>query len=106
MTHSWIEDLVGEVEIPSDGTLSRVVAKEDGVRLVAFAFDAGQELTEHTASVPVVLQVISGALIVTVAGEALEMSPSSWLYLGAGEPHSVHAREPARLLLTMLRGTT
>ncbi|MGF1667232.1 MAG: cupin domain-containing protein [Acidimicrobiia bacterium] len=103
MAHVLIEDLAGTVEIPSEGTLSRVVAKPGPVRLVMFAFDQGQELTEHTASVPVVLQVVSGRLVVTVDGDRHVLTPSAWLYLDADQPHSVFAEEPSRLLLTMIR---
>ncbi len=105
MTHTLFDDLIGEVDIPADGTLSRVLVKHGPVRLVGFGFGAGQELTEHTASVPVIVQVISGALTIEVAGERHGMGPSSWLYLEAGEPHSVYADEPSRMLLTMIRTT-
>ena len=91
-----IDDLVQATEIPSDGTLSRVVVNEGPIRAVVFAFDRGQELTEHTASVPVIVQVLTGSLTVTADGESHRMTPSSWLYLAAGEPHSVWAEEPSR----------
>lgn len=103
MAHEFIEDLVSVVEIPADGTLSRVVSKADGVRLVVFAFDAGQELTEHTAGVAALVQVVSGTVRVTIDGEELSLTPASWLYMAAGTPHSVVADEPSRVLLTMLR---
>ena len=74
------------------------------VRVVAFGFDRGQELTEHTASVPVIVQVLTGSLTVTVGGESHRMAPSSWMYLDPREPHSVFAEEPSRMLLTMVRG--
>ncbi len=99
-----IDDLVGAADIPPEGTLSRVVASEGPVRAVVFAFDRGQELTEHTASVPVIIQVLTGSLTVTVDGASHSMTPSTWLYLAAGEPHSVAADEPSRMLLTMIRG--
>ena len=103
MAYSLLEDVAAEIEIPKDGTLSRVLVKDNPVRLVAFAFDAGQELTEHTASVPVVVQVISGSLTIEVAGERHRLTPSSWMLLGAGEPHSVYADEPTKMLLSMIR---
>lgn len=98
-----IDDLADLIEIPEDGTLSRVLVKEGPLRLVAFGFDAGQELTEHTSARPVVIQVISGVLTVVVGAERHVMTPRSWLFLPADEPHSVVAVEPARMLLTMLR---
>ncbi len=102
MTHRLVTDVSAGVEIPADGTLSRVVAKEGSLRVVLFAFDAGQELTEHTAAVPVVVQVLTGALSVEVGGERHRLEPQSWLYIGAREPHSVFADEPSRMLLTLV----
>ena len=103
MPYTLFDDVTGEVEIPADGTLSRVLYKDEQLRLVAFAFDAGQELTEHTASVPAIVQVVTGALTVQVGEERHRMGPSAWLLLEAGEPHSVYADEPSQMLLTMIR---
>lgn len=103
MAHTFIPDLPGRAEVPEQGTLSRVLHDDDRLRLVLFAFDAGQELTEHTASVPAVLQVISGRFRVTAGEATFPMGPEAWLLLDAHEPHSLVAEEPSRLLLTMLR---
>ncbi len=50
MPYTLIPDLASRADIPEAGTLSRVLHNDDRVRLVLFAFDAGQELTEHTAN--------------------------------------------------------
>ncbi|MFH1330698.1 MAG: cupin domain-containing protein [Actinomycetota bacterium] len=102
MTFTLIPDLPARADIPEQGTLSRVLHADDRLRLVLFAFDAGQELTEHTASVVAVLQVLSGRFRVTAGGDTFEMDPEAWLRLDAHEPHSLQALEPSRLLLTML----
>ena len=104
MAHTLIPDLPAHAEVPQAGTLSRVLHQGGGVRLVLFAFDAGQELTEHTASVPAILQVLSGRFRVTTGGDIFGMGPEAWLCLDAQEPHSLVALEPSRLLLTMLVG--
>jgi len=98
----FIPDIAAEVPITPDGTLSRVLHRDDRLRLVGFAFDAGQELTEHTAAVPVVIQAITGALDVTAGGETVRLTPGGWLTLAASEPHTVFAVGPSVLLLTML----
>ena len=103
MSHTFIPDLPGRAEAPERGTLSRVLHEDGRLRLVLFAFDAGQELTEHTASVPAVLQVLSGRFRVTAGKDTFPMGPGAWLLLDAHEPHSLVAEEPSRLLLTMLR---
>jgi quercetin dioxygenase-like cupin family protein len=104
MSYTLIPDLASRAEVPEAGTLSRVLHTDERVRLVLFAFDAGQELTEHTASVPALLQVVSGRFRVGAGGDTFEMGPEAWLRLDAGEPHSLLALEPSRLLLTMLPG--
>ncbi|MBP1633148.1 MAG: Cupin 2 conserved barrel domain protein [Acidobacteria bacterium] len=103
MPHTLITDLPGRAEVPEQGTLSRVLHDDGLLRLVLFAFDAGQELTEHTASVPAVLQVVSGRFRVTAGGDTIEIGPDDWLLLDAHQAHSLRAEEPSRLLLTMLR---
>jgi len=103
MAHTLIPDLPGRAEVPEQGTLSRVLHDDGRLRLVLFAFDTGQELTEHTASVPAVLQVISGRFRVSAGGETFTMGSEAWLLLDAHEAHSLLALEPSRLLVTMLR---
>ncbi|MEN8238312.1 MAG: cupin domain-containing protein [Actinomycetota bacterium] len=97
-------DLAAKLEIPDDGTLSKVLYSDDRIRVVGFAFDSGQELSEHTATIPVVIQVVSGRFRFDVGEDSWEIGPSSWMHLDASVPHSVVALEPARLLLTLLKG--
>ena len=54
-------DLAAELAIPDDGTLSRTLYQDDQLRLVGFAFAEGQELTEHTSALAVVIQVVQRA---------------------------------------------
>lgn len=100
-----ITDIATALPIHPDGTLSRVLHSDEHIRLVGFSFDAGQELTEHTAALPVVLQTITGALDVTAGGETVRLVPGGWVILAASEPHTVMAIEPSVLLLTMLRSS-
>lgn len=104
MDPTLITDVAGRLEIPSQGTLSRTLFSDDRVRVVGFAFDAGQMLTEHTASVPAIIQVVRGRLQLTLGGQAPEeVGPGSWVHMPAHLPHSVEALEPSVMLLTLLR---
>lgn len=96
-------DLAAEVEIPAEGTLSRVLYKDDTVRVVVFAFDIGQELTEHSTPLPAIIQVVSGRLDLDLDGEHVEAAPGVWVRMPPGLPHGVRALEPTVMLLTMLR---
>ncbi|MEN8113520.1 MAG: cupin domain-containing protein [Actinomycetota bacterium] len=99
-----LENLLEEVQIPDDGTLSRVVYSDERIRVVAFAFDTGQELTDHTAGVPAVVQVIDGRLRLTLGERTVEVGPASWVHMEAHLTHAVVALEPSVMLLTLQRG--
>jgi quercetin dioxygenase-like cupin family protein len=69
---------------------------------VLFYFDTGQVLTEHTAAVPALLQVLDGHLRITADGRTVDLVPGRLVHLAARLPHALEAVEPSRLLLTML----
>jgi quercetin dioxygenase-like cupin family protein len=102
LTMTDLAEVAALVEVAPDSTVSRTVLKAEGARLVLFSFDAGQELTEHTAAVPVLLQALDGHFEVTAAGRTVDLRPGGVIHLGTRLPHAVLAREPSRLLLTML----
>lgn len=99
-----IPDLSSEVEVPVNGTLSRVLHQDDRTRLVLFAFDTGQELTQHRSASSAIVQVISGRLKFTASDETHDLKPGGWLYMSSGEDHALEAIEPTLMLLTLLRG--
>ncbi|MFI7642729.1 cupin domain-containing protein [Nonomuraea sp. NPDC049400] len=101
-TATLFADLTAELEIPDNGTLSRLLYRDDQVRVVGFAFDAGQELTEHSSALPVVIQVIQGRLSLTFDQDKVEATPGTWIRLPPRLPHTVQAVEPTIMLLTML----
>ncbi len=100
-----LENLLDEVEIPENGTLSRVVFNADGLRVVLFAFDTGEQLTDHAATVPAVVQVIKGRLEMTLGGQQMEIHPGSWVHMEAHLTHAVVALEPSVMILTLQRST-
>ena len=101
--YTFISHLLEEVEIPENGTLSRVLYSGDGIRVVLFAFDEGQELTDHTASVPAVVQVVKGRLGLTLDNDTVEIGPDSWVHMDAHLNHAVVALEPSVMILTLQR---
>ncbi|MGA2904432.1 MAG: cupin domain-containing protein [Candidatus Korobacteraceae bacterium] len=97
-----IENLLKELEIPKDGTLSRTLHRDDRVKVVLFGFSGGQELSQHTASVPAILEILSGDARVTLDGREKELSRGSWVLMEANLPHAVYAKSDVVMLLTML----
>lgn len=98
------ELLIGALPVEPGRVSSRHILKAPGVRMVRIALDAGQTLAEHTAAVPVLVQVLAGRAIVEADGESTELPVGGIIYLAAGLPHSVEALEPVQLTLTLLDG--
>ncbi len=92
--------------IPTDGTLSRTLHSDDHVKVVLFAFDAGQELSEHRAGTAATAVVTRGRLAFTVDGAIHDLGPGAFLHRAAGAPHAVQALEPSIMILTLLRDDT
>jgi len=44
-----------------------------------------------------------GALMLTIGGQQVRATPQTVVLMPANVPHAVHAPEPARMLLIMLR---
>src|SRR4249920_2551689 len=87
----------------AQGIASRVLARTAAGNITLFAFDAGEELAEHTAPFDALVISLSGNLILTIGGREVQTTPQSVVLMPANVPHAVRATEPARMLLIMLR---
>jgi quercetin dioxygenase-like cupin family protein len=100
---TYFADLIAEATPPTGGILSRTLFADEQLKLVLFAFDAGQELSEHTAARPVIVQILAGTGALSVGAELYEARPGTWLHMPARTPHSLKAETPLVMLLTMLK---
>jgi len=102
-THTFFPSLVETINaIPESSIVSRTILKEDHFKAIVFAFAPGQELSQHTASVPAVIQILEGECALTIGEAAYEGKPGTWAYMEAGVPHSLLANTPVKMLLLMM----
>lgn len=85
------------------GIASRVLARTAAGNITLFAFDAGEELSEHTAPFDALVVTLSGALTLTIGGRKVQSAPQTIVLMPANVPHAVAATEASRMLLIMLR---
>jgi quercetin dioxygenase-like cupin family protein len=102
VAHTLIPDTASEVTIQAGAVVSKVLHRVGGLNATVFAFDAGEQLTEHQAARTALVQVLSGHLRFTVDGEELDLAPGSWLHMAPGAPHSLMATKPTVMLLTLI----
>jgi quercetin dioxygenase-like cupin family protein len=101
--YTFIADLVQSQEMPSDGILTRTVFADDSVKAVLFTFSQGQELSEHTATMPAILHFIQGEATLTLGSDALEARPGTWVHMPALTKHSIRTKTPVVMLLLLVK---
>ncbi len=102
--HTFIENLDDLLPpIPADSIVSRSVHSDELIKVTLFGFAAGQELSEHTASRPALIQFLRGEAGLTLGEEAYRAGPGTWAHLPANLPHSVYAETEVVMLLTLLK---
>jgi quercetin dioxygenase-like cupin family protein len=101
--YTLINDLAKEVQPPDKGILSRTLFNDDRLRAVIFGFGQGEELSEHTASMPAALHFLQGEASLTLDDDTLEAKPGTWAHLPKGMRHSIQAKTPVVMLLLLLK---
>lgn len=83
--------------------VSRTVLKTDGGSVTAFAFDGGQELSEHTSPFEALMLIVEGEAEISLAGTLFQASTGQLLRLRGGQPHAVKALTRLKMILVMIR---
>src|SRR5664280_3084088 len=96
-----VVDLLAMTQLADNGIVSKSVVENDHHKIILFALAAGQELSEHTASVAASIHIVSGAGTVTLAGQEHEARPGMLYYMPAELRHAIYARDDFVFLLTM-----
>jgi quercetin dioxygenase-like cupin family protein len=102
-TYTHFLDLAKEVQPPDKGILSRTLFNDDRLKVVLFGFAPGEELSEHTASMPAVLHFLQGEARLTLGDDTLEAKPGTWVRMPKGLRHSIQAQTPVVLLLLLVK---
>ena len=83
--------------------VSRQITKAEAGNVTLFAFDQGQELSEHTAPFDALVHVVDGEAEIIISGKSFNLKAGDAIVMPADEPHAVKAREKFKMLLTMIR---
>ena len=83
--------------------VSRQITKEEAGNITLFAFDEGQELSEHTAPYDALAHVLDGEVEVRIAGRPFHLKSGDAIIMPANDPHALKALTKFKMLLTMIR---
>ena len=88
--------LSGLISYQEGSVVSRVILKREKGNVTLFAFDRGQELSEHTSPFDALVQALEGDAEVTVAGTPIAIKPGEVVLLPAGKPTRSERRRSSR----------
>jgi quercetin dioxygenase-like cupin family protein len=100
---SEILNMSGLAEYQTGAVVSRQVTKAEGGNVTLFAFDEGQELSEHTAPYDALVHVLEGEVEITISGKDYRLKAAEGIIMPANAPHGLHAVKKFKMLLTMIR---
>ena len=103
-TNGEVQRLTDMVTYQVGAVVSRAILNRATGSVTLFAFDTGQELSEHTSPFDALVVVVEGVLSVAIAGASHQVGEGELLVLPANQPHSVHSVGQSKMLLVMLRG--
>jgi quercetin dioxygenase-like cupin family protein len=95
---------IAEMAAYQDGSIvSRQITKADAGNVTLFAFDTGQELSEHTAPFDALVHILEGQARIYIAGQLFTVNANEAIIMPADQPHAVKASQKFKMLLTMIR---
>lgn len=91
------------IAVQQGAVVSRTLVNKPAGTVTLFAFDRGQELSEHTSPFDALVYILEGELLVTISGRGYAVTAGQMILMPAGQPHGVKATQPAKMLLVMIR---
>lgn len=83
--------------------VSRTIVRKPAGTVTAFAFDAGEGLSEHTVPFDALVFGLEGEADISIAGTLHRLGAGELLKLPAGQPHAVKAITRFKMLLVMIK---
>jgi quercetin dioxygenase-like cupin family protein len=110
MSQAIPENLLGKVvylsdlvEYASDSVVSRTIINKPTATVTLFAFDAGQQLSEHTAPFDALVYVIDGEADVSIEGKMHQLKQGEMVIMPANKPHFLKAEKKFKMVLVMIK---
>ncbi len=91
------------VTYQAGAVVSRTLVKKPTGTVTAFAFDAAEGLSEHTAPFDALVLNLEGEADISISGSSYRVSAGQLLKLPAGQPHAVKAATRFKMLLIMIK---
>ncbi len=95
-----LEDLV---EYQQGSVISRTIIKKEAGTVTLFAFEKGEELSEHTAPFDAFVYILDGKAHIFIDKKMNELTKGQMIIMPAERPHSLKAAERFKMLLVLVK---
>jgi quercetin dioxygenase-like cupin family protein len=82
--------------------VSKTLAQNKAVSLTLFAFDKGEEISNHESSGDAMVIVLDGTGEITIGEEKYLLGAGETIIMPAGKPHAVFAAERFKMFLIVI----
>ncbi|MBC7293389.1 MAG: cupin domain-containing protein [Thermoleophilia bacterium] len=96
-------NLADVVEVQSGAVVSKEIIRTEQGTVTAFAFDARQGLSEHTAPFDALVIALQGEVEIIIDGTPHKVAAGQMIIMPAHRPHALRALSPFKMLLVMIR---
>ncbi|MCC6683220.1 MAG: cupin domain-containing protein [Phycisphaeraceae bacterium] len=96
-------NLLQAAPIVPGAVVSKPLINSDACKVIVFAMDEGQSISEHHAPFVATVHVLDGELDFSVSGRRQRMAAHDWLIMPFDAKHDLTALKPTRFMLTLLK---
>lgn len=91
------------MEYQEGSVVSKTLIKTGSGTVTLFAFDQGQELSEHAAPFDALVCVLEGEVQIVISGNPFQLIQGEMIIMPANEPHALKAVIRSKIMLIMIR---
>jgi len=95
--------LAGLVAYQPGAIVSREIVSLPTGTMTVFAFDAGEQLSEHTAPFDATVVNLEGEADIVIGGKTHRVKAGEMIIMPAGVPHALSAVTQFKMLLVMIK---
>jgi quercetin dioxygenase-like cupin family protein len=95
--------LAGLVAYQDGAIVSREIVSQPTGTVTAFAFGAGEQLSEHTAPFDAMVIDLDGEADISIGGKSNRIKPGEMIIMPAAVPHALKAITRFKMLLVMIK---
>lgn len=99
-----IKSLNQNVEYKADKPNVQLVLDTEFTKEIRIMFQEGQVMKEHTAPLPIVVEIFEGAIDFGVNNEVLKLKKGDLITLAGKIPHDLKATQDSIVRLTLSKG--